>query len=188
MVVCAIATEYNGMMAGKKRTTTPRTGITPHTTKGPPVYPVVVEGGKYPSWGQGADGPDPVTGGQAANEDRRYKAAYGIKSMRSPYLHLIAIPPSVAAGDLAAARAVTLRIEDALEIRGRWTKSERARLRTLWEKWYRRGAGLDVMFNLRGWTQTPDRLSTVRGGVERLKQDQQFAQLIDGVRKVMGDE
>lgn len=147
----------------------PRTGHNAHTHTGqnPPDTPQRA-GRQRTSYG---DVPGTVKQ-QAAEEDRRYRAAYGVPAMRSPYLSAIRVPAAVAPGDCPAAAAVVERVEAALLLRGRWTKAERARLRDLRDKWARRAAGQDSNFNLLGWKarqmpQDKDRVADVFNTIRR---------------------
>lgn len=108
---------------------------------------------RTPVWGEGADGPPQTPGGQAASEDRRQREAWPGVRMRSAYLARVALPQTVAAGDVAQARAIQERVEAALVETGQWTKTERARLRGMRAAWERRASGRDVEFQMCGWTK-----------------------------------
>lgn len=147
--------------------------------------PVVPDGYTHPIWGHGADGPPP--GEKAADEDRKYKQAYGIKQLRSPYLHMLDLPQRVQAGDRAVAFGILGNIDRALEIRGRWTQQERTRLRRLRERWGRRAAGEDTYFNLRGWVQA--QVGPGREGYASIERDRRIAEGLDQIRQtITGDD
>lgn len=97
--------------------------------------------------------------------------------MRSAYLHRVALPDSVAAGDVAQARAILERVEAALVETGLWTKTERARLRGMREAWERRAGGRDVEFQMSGWVRRVG-----RGESDRRRMDRAGAR---GIQKVM---
>lgn len=107
-----------------------------------------------PVWGQGADGPQPQ--GRAAAEDRLTREKWGVK-LKSAYVRMLAIPDVIAAGDLATARGVLGRIDQALSITGdgQWTAGERKRLREMRRAWHRRAQGRDLRFQVTGWTREP---------------------------------
>lgn len=124
---------------------------------------------------------------KAAQEDLNTKAAWGIDRLRSCYLTMIQLPKEVSAGDHATARAITGRIDAAIEIRGRWTDAERRRLYSLRKKWERRASGRDVYFNLRGWRGHSSGHQG-RGQADDDRRAFQVAMLVEGVREILHDD
>lgn len=169
-----------GRYDNAQRTTHTRTG---HNGRGLPrgsrAHP-------EPAWGVGADGPPPNGRGQAADEDRRTRAAYPGQVLRSPYLGLVALPDEVAPRDFAHAHSILCRVEEALAVgeRGRWTPLERRRLRDMRDAWERRASGCDASFNLVGWSRTL-RFDGARGRWVARARARNFARLIDTIREAL---
>lgn len=132
---------------------------------------------RTPVWGEGADGPPQTPGGQAASEDRKQREAWPGVRMRSAYLARVALPQTVAAGDVAQARAIQERVEAVLVETGQWTKTERARLRGMRDAWERRASGRDVEFQMSGWVRRMG-----KGEGDRRRLDRAEAR---GIQKVM---
>lgn len=82
--------------------------------------------------------------------DHREREAWPSVRLGSAYIALVDLPSSVRAGDWTHARAITKRIEGAIE-QGGWTAAEAARLHKMQEAWAVRAAGADPVFNIKGW-------------------------------------
>lgn len=138
-----------------------------HTPKLPPV------------WGERADGPPPVTGGRAAQADRDDRAAWGVH-LRSAYLSRIALPDSVAPGDVRTARAILERLEMALLEEGLWTRAERARLQGMREAWERRAGGRCVQFQTVGWVRR-----VMKGAGDRRRSDVDWGRTMQSMKEAL---
>lgn len=89
-------------------------------------------------------------GRQAESADRQEREAYPGMPVRSAYAHLLIIPDHVAAGDRMQARYIMDQIDKVLDL-GEWTTNEFIRLHEMHKAWARRQAGVDPVFNMRGW-------------------------------------
>ncbi len=132
-------------------------------------------------WGQ--DGSEAPARSKAAAEDRRTRAAYPGQVVRSAYLATVRLPEAVRPGDTGAALDILDRIEAALALKGRWTPTERGRLRNMREAWQRRAAGADISFNIAGWRRQWTYVKG-RGAWERRKADRIFAAQLEDLRSI----
>lgn len=131
-------------------------------------------------WG-GDEGHVARAGGRAASEDRAHRAAWPGQVLRSAYLNRVALPDRVPPGDVAQARDILRRLEMVLGEHGKWTRTERVRLRRMRDAWEARAGGRDVEFMAVGWVRHRKYLG--RGEYEETQEARKFAQMVKDLRE-----